>query len=55
MQTNKTIDGNEAAVNFAYQTSEVITIYPIMPGRRLETWRTSGVGRAQKPLAHGAW
>jgi pyruvate-ferredoxin/flavodoxin oxidoreductase len=42
MSNNITIDGNEAAANVAYQTNEVIAIYPITPssnmGESADAW-----------------
>ena len=41
-----TVDGNEAAAYVAYQTSEVIAIYPITPsspmGEMADQWSTQG-------------
>ena len=44
--TTITIDGNEAAVQVAYLTNEVIAIYPITPaspmGEWADTWASEG-------------
>ena len=41
-----TIDGNEAAASIAYQTNEVIAIYPITPsspmGGLADSWASAG-------------
>jgi pyruvate-ferredoxin/flavodoxin oxidoreductase len=41
-----TVDGNEAAANIAYQTNEVIAIYPITPaspmGEMADAWAAAG-------------
>ncbi len=45
-----TIDGNEAAARVAYQTNEVIAIYPITPASPMGEWADEWAARGQPNL-----
>ncbi len=45
-----TIDGNEAAARIAYQTNEVIAIYPITPASPMGEWADEWASRQQHNL-----
>ena len=45
-----TIDGNQAAATIAYQTSEVIGIYPITPASPMGEWADEWASRQHKNL-----
>ncbi len=45
-----TIDGNEAAARIAYQTNEVIAIYPITPASPMDEWADEWASRGQHNL-----
>ncbi len=45
-----TIDGNEAAARIAYQTSEVIAIYPITPASAMGEWADEWAAKGEPNL-----
>ncbi len=45
-----TIDGNEAAARIAYQTNEVIAIYPITPASPMGEWADEWAAQGQRNL-----
>ena len=49
-QTWRTVDGNEAAASIAYQTSEVISIYPITPASPMGEWADQWAAALERNL-----
>lgn len=50
MKASVTIDGNEAAAYVAYQTNEVIAIYPITPSSPMGEWADAWTATGEKNI-----